>query len=92
MINIDDLNQITGFNPDEQPHIIINKEVCRSCSQHYCVNACPAKCYSFDAATGRLDVVWENCLECGTCLVLCERKAVDWSYPRGGFGVRYRMS
>jgi ferredoxin like protein len=32
----------------------------------------------------------EGCLECGTCKVVCDRDAVSWRYPRGGYGVRYR--
>jgi ferredoxin like protein len=32
-------------------------------------------------------------LECGTCYIVCERKAfIRWRYPRGGFGVSYRMT
>jgi ferredoxin like protein len=92
MINIENLSQITRFDIDEQSHIIVNKEVCQSCSHHACVQACPAKCYTFTEETQRLDVVYDNCLECGTCMVVCEKKAIDWSYPRGGFGVCYRMT
>ena len=33
-----------------------------------------------------------RCLECGTCLIICEKGALDWKYPRGGFGVRYRLT
>lgn len=92
MINIENLSQITRFNCDGQSHIILNKEVCSSCDNHACVAACPANCYLYDAETGRLDVVYENCLECGTCYVICDKKAIDWSYPRGGYGVHYRFS
>jgi len=40
----------------------------------------PAKCYTFTPETGRLDVAYENCLECGTCLIICEKQAVEWQY------------
>jgi ferredoxin like protein len=92
MINIENLNQMTRFDKDDQPHIVLNKEICRSCEHRACIQACPAKCYTWAEAVQRIDVVYENCLECGTCLVICEKKAVDWSYPRGGFGVHYRMT
>jgi len=92
MINIEDLNQITRFDSDSQSHIILNKEICRTCEKHACVQACPAKCYTYTEAVQRLDVAYENCLECGTCLVICDKKAIDWSYPRGGYGVHYRMT
>jgi len=92
MINIENLSQITHFEVDVQPHIIVNKDVCRTCSDHPCVQACPANCYTYQPETRRLDVVYENCLECGTCWVICEKKALNWSYPRGGFGVNYRLT
>ncbi|MBN1191676.1 MAG: 4Fe-4S dicluster domain-containing protein [Dehalococcoidales bacterium] len=92
MINIENLSQITRFDVDEQPHIILDKEICRNCSHHACVMACPAKCYVFNEETGRMDVAYENCLECGTCMILCDNKAVEWRYPRGGYGVYYRMT
>jgi ferredoxin like protein len=92
MINIDNLNQITRFERDEQSHIVLNKEICKTCDQHACISGCPAKCYTFTTETKRLDVAYENCLECGTCLVICDKKALEWTYPRGGFGVEYRLS
>jgi ferredoxin like protein len=92
MINIENLKQITLFEVDIQPHIILDKEICKNCSHHACVQACPAKCYTLNADTKRLDVVYETCLECGTCMVICDRGALNWSYPRGGYGVRYRLT
>jgi ferredoxin like protein len=92
MINIENLTQMTRFVSDEQAHIILNKEICQTCEQHVCIQACPAKCYVLTVETQRMDVVWENCLECGTCLIICDKKAIDWSYPRGGYGVDYRIS
>lgn len=92
MMDIQNLANITKFQPDEVTHIVLNKEICQGCQDHACVAICPANCYSFDQTTGRLDVVYENCLECGTCYVICDRKAVDWTYPRGGCGVVFRLT
>lgn len=92
MINIDNLNQMTRFDEDTESHIVLNKDICRACRQKECLLACPAKCYTYSESADRMDVVYENCLECGTCLLICEKKAVKWSYPRGGFGVYYRMT
>jgi ferredoxin like protein len=37
--------------------------------------------------------VYDGCLECGTCYIVCHKKAFTrWRYPRGGFGVAYRMT
>jgi ferredoxin like protein len=91
-VNIEDLTRLTQFQADDRPHIIVNKEICRTCDRRPCVTACPAGCYTWDEATKLLSVVYETCLECGTCHVICDKGAVDWSYPRGGYGVRYRLT
>ena len=91
-MNIDNLTQLTQFQTDEQSHILLDRELCESCDHRACVSACPAHCYTFDEKTKRLDVVYETCLECGTCHVICNKGAVDWSYPRGGYGVCYRLT
>ena len=91
-MNIEDLTQLTQFEVDDRPHIIVDKEVCAGCDHRACVSACPANCYTWDESTHLLSVVYETCLECGTCCVLCDKGAVDWSYPRGGYGVKYRLT
>ena len=91
-MNIENLTQLTQFNIDDQSHIIVDKEMCRTCEHRACVNICPANCYTWNEATGLLTVVYETCLECGTCYVVCDKGALDWSYPRGGYGVNYRLT
>jgi ferredoxin like protein len=34
---------------------------------------------------------FEGCLECGSCRMICDRGAIDWTLPRGGFGVCYEF-
>jgi len=53
------------------------------------VTVCPAGGYSYREDEG-LSVAYENCLECGSCKIVCEFDNIDWSYPPGGFGVVYR--
>jgi len=89
---VDNLPQFTQFQIDEQPHIVLDKEICKSCDHRACVHACPANCYSFDEETKRISVVYETCLECGTCYIICDKEAIDWSYPRGGRGVCFRLT
>lgn len=91
-MNVENVPQLTQFLINDKPHIIINRLICKTCHDRACVRVCPAKCYTFDEATGLLSVVYENCLECGTCQVICEKKALDWTYPRGGYGVNYRLT
>ena len=91
-MNIENLTQLTQFLADEKSHIVINQTVCAACDHHACVKACPANCYTFNEETRLLSVVYETCLECGTCHVICDKGAIDWSYPRGGYGVNYRLT
>ncbi len=91
-MNIENLTQMTQFQVDEQPHIVVNKKICQTCDHRACVKACPANCYTYDETTELLSVVYETCLECGTCHIICDKGALDWSYPRGGFGVCYRLT
>ena len=40
---------------------------------------------------GKVGVVTDGCLECGTCRVVCAPKNVAWDYPRGGFGILFKF-
>ena len=91
-MNIENLQQLTQFIIDEKPHIIVDKEICRSCDHRACVQSCPANCFTWNEETNLLSVVYETCLECGTCYVVCDKGALDWTYPRGGYGVNYRLT
>ncbi len=91
-MNIENIQQLTQFIIDEKPHIVIDKEICRSCDHRACVQSCPANCYTWNEETNLMSVVYETCLECGTCYVVCDKGAVDWTYPRGGYGVNYRLT
>jgi ferredoxin like protein len=73
------------------PHIRIKDEaVCTRCDLMPCVVCCPASCWSADA-DGRVDLVVDGCVECGTCRIVCEPGNVDWNYPRGGFGILFKF-
>ena len=92
-INVDDIFDLVSFNVDERPHIELKDGVCAGCDHRGCENVCPARCYSWSEETGKMDFVYDGCLECGTCYVVCDRDAFSrWTYPRGGFGVSYRMT
>jgi ferredoxin like protein len=78
-----------GFTVDETPHIVVDGDRCRACDAHTCTAFCPAECFTANDAGG-IDYYYVGCLECGTCLVLCDQEAVSWNYPQGGFGIAYR--
>jgi ferredoxin like protein len=77
-----------AFAPDPEPHIVIRKELCALCEGHPCTVVCPAGLYVWldDQITHNCD----GCLECGSCRVICPQGAIQWRYPLGGYGVRYR--
>ena len=78
------------FNVDETPHIVVDGALCRGCETHACLTFCPAQCFTAGGGGG-IDYYYVGCLECGTCLLLCNEEAVRWNYPKGGSGISYRF-
>jgi ferredoxin like protein len=74
---------------DSEKHIKIKAEVCRDCREKYCLYVCPAHVYILDKE-GVLAIELDGCLECGTCKIACSKNAIEWNYPRAGFGVQYK--
>ena len=83
----------TKYEPDEaHPHIKVNAQACVTCADKPCLFFCPAEVYRRDANDAqRITVSHENCLECGTCRYGCPYQAIDWRYPDGALGVKYRF-
>lgn len=80
------------YRVDEgRPHISIrNPDVCRdSCELQACTWVCPAACYTRED-DGSVVLSTDGCLECGTCRLVCTEN-VEWSYPRGGYGVLFKF-
>lgn len=76
------------FKVDREPHIVIRQELCLTCEGHPCTIVCPAGLYVWEE--DQLVHNCEGCLECGSCRAICPLGALDWRYPLGGYGVRYR--
>lgn len=72
-----------------RPHITVDTSLCSSCRNEPCVYVCPAQCYQKERE--QMVFNWENCVECGSCRIVCPVGAIKWDYPRGGFGVCYRF-
>lgn len=84
---------LNTYNVDsERAHIrIIDNQVCLSCIRQQCINCCPATCYA-PQDDGTVLFSYEGCVECGTCRIVCnEFDNIEWTYPRGGFGIQYRL-
>jgi ferredoxin like protein len=76
------------FQVDRQRHIKLNSEVCEHCDRKWCLTVCPAECFLL--VDNKVEFSYEGCLECGTCKNVCEKGAINWVYPRGGFGTCFR--
>jgi len=76
------------FNVDDTPHIKVDTTICESCSEKPCLHVCPAQNYTLQE--GKLTFTWQGCVECGACHIVCPTDAIQWDYPRGGFGVSLR--
>ena len=82
----------TVFDYDNAPHILVDYAKCATCVERPCIPMCPPSCYTQEPS-GQLVFNSEGCFECGTCRVVCPaggKGAVDWHYPNGGKGVRFR--
>jgi ferredoxin like protein len=80
------------FRVAPEAHIVVDNEVCRECSTRDCVHACPANLF-VPRADGGVLFNYEQCFECGTCYMVCNREgAISWQYPEGGHGVVFRLS
>jgi len=85
-MNIDEKLYRVRFNIDpENPHIAVDKEKCKKCHDKICLSICPAEVFKLDG--DEVSLSWEGCMECGTCRISCPEGAVEWQYPRGGYGV-----
>jgi len=87
-LTLDDKLYLVKFKVDEgNPHIKIDEAKCAECKEHFCVRCCPAGCYTVE--DGKVKISVDGCMECGTCSIACESNAIEWKYPRGGFGVTF---
>ena len=81
------------YKRDEKPHLEIKDQgTCKKCYEEYgspCITACPANVYSF-SNDGRMIVAYENCVECGTCKIVCPYNNIIWRFPRYGLGMAIR--
>jgi ferredoxin like protein len=89
-LNLEDKLYLNRFKVNNgHPHLSIkHKELCQRCEEKSCVYVCPVENYKM--ANGEIELSWEGCLECGSCRIACKYGAIEWNYPQGGFGIKYR--
>ncbi len=91
-MNIDKKLYTLKYTPDTESHLkITDKEKCRLCISKNCTHICPAKVYEWNADTQEIIINYENCLECGACRIACEKRVIDWQYPKGTKGVTFKQ-
>lgn len=90
-MNIEEKLYLSRHKGHKVSHIrIIDEKICnRRCTIKICTVVCPAKCYEKDEQ-GNIMVHHENCLECGSCRIVCSERNVEWRYPLFGKGVNYK--
>ncbi|MBN2282577.1 MAG: 4Fe-4S dicluster domain-containing protein [Deltaproteobacteria bacterium] len=87
-MKVEDKLALNKFDVDRDVHITVNDVVCVECELKPCVSVCPAECYVI--RENHMTFSYEGCLECGSCRIACPKGAIDWVYPRGGFGICYQ--
>ncbi|MGY8666932.1 ferredoxin family protein [Bradyrhizobium sp. UFLA05-109] len=74
-----------------RPHIKVRPHTKPSRQLLSMLNACPARCYELNEQ-GQVESTVDGCVECGTCRIICEETGdIEWSYPRGGYGVLFKF-
>jgi ferredoxin like protein len=82
----------TRFDVHERAHITVDDTVCAECPSRECIVACPANLFVASSDGGIL-FNYEQCFECGTCYLVCNREgAITWTYPEGGHGVVFKRT
>ncbi len=79
------------YNPDTVSHLTPDIKQCKKCKNKPCTYVCPANVYEWDSEHENLVVNFENCLECGACRIVCEKKSLKWEYPKGTKGVTFKL-
>jgi ferredoxin like protein len=91
-LSFEDLIGSTRFDIHERAHITVDDTICADCSTRECVVACPANLF-VPTSDGGILFNYEQCFECGTCYLLCNKEgAITWTYPEGGHGVVFKRT
>jgi ferredoxin like protein len=92
LLNLDARLGLDKYTIDgKNSHIQVDHDHCMGCENKPCLTVCPAQVYQW--VDQRVAVRFENCLECGTCSIACDKigkGAITWRNPAGGFGIQFR--
>ncbi len=66
--------------------ITLDEDKCDGCGR--CVMVCSFNLWTVKDGKARLAPKYQSlCIECAGCWEICDREAIDFSYPRGGTGI-----
>ena len=91
--NVEEKLGFLTYKADHHSHITIpDTSICeKKCHDKPCTTGCPAQVYNWEQAQKKMIVSFENCIECGACRMLCPVDNISCEWPRGGFGVQYKL-
>ena len=89
-MNLDKNLSTLKYTPDTESHLKPCEADCLTCKYRPCTNVCPAGVYEWLENENKMLVKYENCLECGACRIVCEKKSLGWQYPKGTKGVIFK--
>ena len=90
-MNLDQKLYTLKYTPDTESHLNPDQTKCKNCISRNCTYICRAGVYEWNEEKQELIVNFENCLECGACRIACEKKCIDWKYPKGTKGVTFKQ-
>ncbi len=80
---------LARYKRDDVSHLNLkNKDVCLKCVNKPCIIVCPADVYKWEE--DRLIISYDNCVECGSCRIVCPYSNIEFRYPYHGKGIGYR--
>lgn len=79
----------TTIKKADKSHIHIrDEEVClNECENKPCTYYCPTRVFFWE--DNIIKINYSRCVECGACPWGCPYHNIDWSFPPGGYGVKY---
>ena len=79
------------YKPADETHLKVCQRDCSECKKRSCEIVCPANVYEYNEQTKKMNVAYENCLECGACRIACDKQTLIWEYPKQGCGVTFKQ-
>jgi len=87
-LSVEQRLNLNSFTTDKETHITIDHKRCTEKDVRILLRICPSSCFTMKS--GELVFSRLGCLECGACRAAASPGAIEWNFPKGGFGIQYR--